>query len=314
MASSVGPLVIHSMNFQAASGWGLLFASPWLLGFLIFVLYPLVASLYYSFTDYNIIKSPQWVGLDNARALLTDSLFWTSMGNTLYLVVFGLPAGLAVSLLLAILLNQKVAAMPLFRTIFYLPSIMPAVASALLFLWVLNPQYGMINLALRSVGIAGPGWMTDPAWSKPALIILGLWTSGGTMLIYLAGLQGIPAHLYEAAMIDGANWWHKFWHVTIPMLSPTIFFNLIIGLIGTFQYFTEAYIMTTGNSGGSNDIPGGPLNSTMFYSIYLFQNGFAYFKMGYASAMAWILFLIVLAATLLIFKTSARWVYYEGAH
>jgi multiple sugar transport system permease protein len=143
---------------------------------------------------------------------------------------------------------------------------------------------------------------------------LGLWTSGGTMLIYLAGLQGIPVHLYEAAMIDGANWWHKFWHVTIPMLSPTIFFNLIIGLIGTFQYFTEAYIMTTGNSGGSNDIPGGPLNSTMFYSIYLFQNGFAYFKMGYASAMAWILFLIVLAATLLIFKTSARWVYYEGAH
>jgi multiple sugar transport system permease protein len=293
---------------------GLLFASPWLLGFLIFVLYPLLASLYYSFTDYNIIKPPQWVGLDNVRALLTDSLFWTSMGNTLYMVVFGLPAGLAVSLLLAILLNQKVAAMPLFRTIFYLPSIMPAVASALLFLWVLNPQYGMINLALRSVGIAGPGWMTDPAWSKPALIILGLWTSGGTMLIYLAGLQGIPVHLYEAAMIDGANWWHKFWHVTIPMLSPTIFFNLIIGLIGTVQYFTEAYIMTTGNSGGSNDIPGGPLNSTMFYSIYLFQNGFAYFKMGFASAMAWILFLIVLAATLLIFKTSARWVYYEGAH
>jgi multiple sugar transport system permease protein len=291
---------------------GLLFASPWLLGFLMFVLYPLLASLYYSFTDYSIIRPGHWTGLDNLRTLFSDPLYWTSIGNTLFMVVFALPAGLVVSLLLAVLLNQKVRAMPLFRTIFYLPSIMPAVASALLFLWVLNPQYGMINLALRGLGITGPAWMTDPDWSKPSLIILGLWTGGGTMLIYLAGLQGVPQHLYEAAMIDGANWWHKFWHVTIPMLSPTIFFNLIIGMIYTFQYFTEAYIMTTGNTGGSNDIPGSPLNSTLFYSINLFQNGFAYFKMGYASAMAWVLFLIVLGATLLIFRTSARWVYYEG--
>ena len=290
---------------------GLAFISPWIVGFLLFVLYPLVASFCYSFTRYNIIRSPQWIGLEGyAELFLDDPLFWISIKNTLYMLVFGLPLSLVVSLVLAVLLNQNIRFKAFFRTLFYLPTIIPAVASAMLWLWIFNPQYGLINSVLAMAGIRGPGWLVDARWSKPAFIIMGLWGVGGSMVIYLAGLQSIPEQLYEAAEIDGANWMQRFRTITIPMLTPTIFFNLIMGTISMLQYFTAPYIMSRGV--GTNVPPGSPLNSTLFYSLLLFQNAFAYFKMGYASAMAWILLVVILLATLLMFRTSARWVYYEG--
>lgn len=291
---------------------GLLFISPWIIGFLLFTAYPIVASLYYSFTRFNILRPPEWIGLAGYEELLFyDPLFWISIKNTLYMLVFSLPPSLLLALFLASLLNQNIRGKALFRTVFYLPSILPAVATAMLWMWIFNPQYGLINAVLKLLfGIDGPGWLVDPQWSKPAFIIMGLWGVGGSMVIFLAGLQSIPKQLYEAAEIDGANPWNQFWHVTFPMLSPTIFFNLVMGIIGLFQYFTAPYIMTRGV--GSNVPPGSPLNSTLFYALYLFQNAFAYFKMGYASAMAWILFLLIVVATLVVFKSSARWVYYEG--
>ena len=290
---------------------GLAFISPWIIGFLAFVLYPLLASFYYSFTRFNILQSPRWIGLDGyAELFFDDPLFWISIRNTLYMLVFGLPSSLVVSLLLAVLLNQNIRFKAFFRTLFYLPTIIPAVASAMLWLWIFNPQYGLVNSVLALVGIRGPGWLVDPKWAKPAFIIMDLWGVGGAMVIYLAGLQGIPEQLYEAADIDGANWMQKFWRITVPMLTPTILFNLILGAISRLQYFTAPYIMTRGV--GTNVPPGSPLNSTLFYSLLLFQNAFAYFKMGYASAMAWILFVLILVITLVLFRTSARWVYYEG--
>ncbi|NMB11993.1 MAG: sugar ABC transporter permease [Firmicutes bacterium] len=290
---------------------GLAFISPWIIGFLAFVLYPLLASFYYSFTRFNIIQAPRWIGLEGyAELFFDDPLFWISIKNTLYMLVFGLPSSLVVSLLLAVLLNQNIRFKAFFRTLFYLPTIIPAVASAMLWLWIFNPQYGLINSVLALIGIRGPGWLVDPKWSKPAFIIMDLWGVGGAMVIYLAGLQGIPEQLYEAADIDGASWMQKFWRITIPMLTPTILFNLILGAISKLQYFTAPYIMTRGV--GTNVPPGSPLNSTLFYSLLLFQNAFAYFKMGYASAMAWILFVLILVITLVLFRSSARWVYYEG--
>lgn len=282
---------------------GLLFAAPWLIGFCVFVAYPLLASLYYSFCNYDAIRPPQWVGLQNyQRLLFEDELFWTSLYNTLYMVVLGLPVSLVASLGIALLLNQKVRGIALYRTLFYLPSITPIVATSILWLWLLNPDIGLINIALGKIGISGPAWLTEPAWAKPALILMSLWGAGGGMVIYLAALQDVPEALYEAASLDGASALQKFRHVTLPMLSPVILFNLIIGLIGTFQYFTQAYVMTNG----------GPQDSTTFYALQLFNRAFLDFKMGYASAMAWILFLMTLLAALLVFRTSARWVYYAG--
>ncbi|HHY97717.1 MAG TPA: sugar ABC transporter permease [Firmicutes bacterium] len=291
---------------------GLLFISPWIIGFLIFTIYPIAASFYYSFTEFNILQPPDWVGLAGYKALVfEDPLFWISIKNTLFMLVFGLPPSLLLALFLAVLLNQNVKGKAFFRTVFYLPSILPAVATAMLWMWIFNPQYGLINVLLKILfGIEGPGWLVDARWSKPAFVVMGLWGVGGSMVIFLAGLQSIPQQLYEAAEIDGANAWNQFWNITFPMLSPTVFFNLIMGTIGMFQYFTAPYIMTRGV--GSNVPPGSPLNSTLFYALYLFQNAFAYFKMGYASAMAWILFLLIVLATIFIFRSSARWVYYEG--
>jgi multiple sugar transport system permease protein len=232
-----------------------------------------------------------------------DDLFWKSLGNTLYMVVFGLPLGLAASLGIALLLNQKLKGMALYRTLYYIPAITPVVASSILWLWLLNPDIGLVNVGLMRVGIGNPpAWLTDPVWAKPALILMGLWGAGGSMVIYLAGLQDVPESLYEAAALDGASKLHQLLHVTLPMLSPVILFNLIMGLIGAFQYFTQAYVMTNG----------GPEDATTFYALHLFNRAFMDFKMGYASAMAWILFLITLAAALLVFRTSARWVYYAG--
>lgn len=282
---------------------GLLFASPWIVGFVVFTAYAIAASLYYSCCRYDILTPPQWIGLKNySRLIFDDAVFAKSLWNTIYMVVFGLPVGLVASLVLSLLLNAKVKGIAIYRTIFYVPSLVPAVALATLWLWLLNTDIGLINVLLRKVGIAGPGWLTDPIWSKPALILMGLWGVGGSAIIYLAGLQGIPDHLYEAAELDGAGPLHKLRHVTLPMLSPVIFFNLVMGLIGSFQYFTQVYIMTNG----------GPQDSTLFYALYLFNRAFVDLKMGYASAMAWILFAITLVCTFVVFKSSARWVYYEG--
>ncbi|MCL6474617.1 MAG: sugar ABC transporter permease [Firmicutes bacterium] len=294
-------MVKRQHNLQ---GW--LFVSPWLAGFFVFTLYPILASLYYSFCDYRVLTPPKWVGLANYAALLTDrDYFLPSLWNTLFMLI-ELPLALIIGLTMALLLNHKIPGIGVFRTIYYLPSIMPVVAVAVLWLWVLNPQYGLLNAVLTSLlapfGLQPPGWLADPKWAKPAFIMMDLWAVGGSVVIYLASLQNVPAHLYEAAEIDGAGSWHKTIHVTLPMISPVIFYNLIMGVIWTFQYFTQTFIMTQG----------GPQNSTLFYALYLFYNAFRDFRMGYACAMAWILFILTLIATLIVFRTSARWVYYEG--
>jgi multiple sugar transport system permease protein len=282
---------------------GLAFASPWIFGFLVFTAYPIVASLYYSFTYFDTLSPPVWVGAQNyTRLLAEDPLFWQSLRNTLFMVVFGLPASLVAGLALALLLNQKLRGMAIYRTIFYIPSIVPTVASSVLWMWLLNPQIGLINKMLTAAGVQGPGWLTDPAWSKPALILMGIWGVGSAMIIYLAGLQDVSQELYEAAEIDGAGSAAKLFHVTLPMLSPVIFFNLVMGIIGTFQYFTQVFVMTHG----------GPEDSTLFYALHLFNKAFVDLQFGYASAMAWILFAITIAATALVFRSSARWVYYPG--
>ena len=284
---------------------GLLFASPWLLNLALFIAYPIAASLYYSFCSYDTLRPPRWVGLENYAVLLTeDPLFWKSLGNTLYMVAVGLPVGLVVSLGIALLMNQKLKGMAFYRTVYYLPSITPVVATSVLWLWLLNPEIGLVNTVLAKVGIQGPGWLQSPDWSKPALILMGLWGAGGGMVIYLAGLQDVPQQLYEAAELDGAGRLAQFRHVTLPMLSPVILFNLIMGLIGSFQYFTQVYVMTQGR--------GGPQDSTLVYALHLFNSAFLDFRMGYACAMAWILFLITLGGALVVFRSSARWVYYGG--
>jgi multiple sugar transport system permease protein len=285
---------------------GLLFALPYILGFLAFILYPLVASIYYSMCQYNVIKPPVWIGLENFRVLFTeDPLFWKSLYNTLFFTFFSVPLGLAFSIGLALLLNQKVRAMSVYRTLFFLPTIVPIVASAVLWLWVLNPESGLLNGMLRQfAGIDGPGWIADEQWAKPSLILMSLWSVGAAMVIFLAGLAEVPQSLYEVADIDGAGRWAKFRHVTLPMLTQTILFNLVMGLIGAFQYFTQVYVMTGGK--------GGPVDSTMFYALYLYRNSFHYLRMGYASAMAWLLFVVILSATVTVLVSSKRWVHYHG--
>ncbi len=281
---------------------GYLFALPWLLGFLIFTLGPLLASIYLSFTSYDVLNPPNFIGLGNYKTLFHDPLFWKSLYNTFYMVIIGVPVNIIVAFSIALLLNVEVKGIALYRAIYYLPSITPVVASSILWLWILNADFGILNSTLALFGIRGPNWLTDPGWAKLAIIMMGAWGAGGGMLIYLAGLKNIPEQLYEAAEIDGANLWYKFWNITIPMISPTLFFNLIMGIIGTFQIFTQAYIMTGG----------GPLDSTLFYVYYLFNNAFSYFKMGYACSMAWILFLVVLALTAIQLKLASYWVYYEA--
>jgi multiple sugar transport system permease protein len=280
----------------------LLFLSPWLIGLLIFTAYPIGASLYYSLTDYAVLRPPRWVGLANYAYLLReDEYFWRyAVANTLYMFL-ELPLSVGLGVGLAMLLNQKLRGMAVFRTVFYLPVLVPTVASALMWLWLLNPEHGLANQALQGMGLPRLGWLTEPKWSKPGFILMDLWGVGGGMVIYLAALQGVPEHLYEAALLDGASGWGRFRHVTLPMISPVIFFTVIMGVIGTFQYFTQTFIMTGG----------GPALSTLFYALYLFRNAFEYFRMGRACAMAWLLFLATLLATLLVFRSSARWVYYE---
>lgn len=280
-----------------------IFLAPWLIGFILWTGGPLVASIYFSFNQYDIVTPAVWVGLDNYHQLFTNPLFWQSLRVTSIYTFLGVPALMATSLLLAVLLNQQVPGLGVFRTIFYLPTVTTGVAVALLWVWLLQPDFGLINNLLWTFfKIKGPHWLYDEKWVLPALIIKSMWGVGGPMLIYLAALQGIPTHLYEAAEIDGANTWRRFWSITVPMISPVVLFNLVMAIIGSFQVFTDAYVMTKG----------GPNYASYFYVYYLYQNAFQFFHMGLASAQAWILFLIILVFTVIILRSSALWVYYEG--
>lgn len=297
---------------------GFLFISPWIVGFLVFAAGPVLASLALSFCKWDILTPVQFVGIKNYAKMASDPLIAKSLLNTMYYAAFAIPLGMCGALGTALLLNQKLKGMRLFRTLFYVPSVTSGVATFLLWTWIFNPELGLLNRVLRhrvwwldfSNGLhwklvplvsEPPKWLADPHWAMPALIIMSLWGVGSGMLIYLAGLQGIPEELYEASLLDGANNIQKFRYVTIPMLSPTIFFNLIMSIIGAFQVFGAAFIMTGG----------GPMNATLFYVLYLFQNAFMYFRMGYASAMAWLLFIIILTLTLIQFRLSRRWVHYQ---
>lgn len=279
-----------------------LFILPWLIGFILFGGGPIIASGVISFTNWSLLSSPQWIGLQNYVQLFQDPLFYTVLKNTLYFGVGSVLLSVVTSFALALLLNQKVKAIAFFRTIFYLPSVVSGIATALLWVNIFHPDFGLINYVLGLFGIQGPGWLTSDAWVIPALIIMSAWGAGSTMIIYLAGLQSIPGHLYEAASIDGAGSWSKFWHVTVPMMSPVIFFNLITGFISSLQAFVLILVMTNG----------GPDNSSMVYGLYIYREAFQYFDMGYASALAWGLFVLIMAITLIQFVLARRWVYYEG--
>ena len=284
---------------------GYLWISPWLIGFVLFTLGPMVASFLLGFTRYRIITSPKWAGLDNyITALTEDELFWPSLGRTFYYVLISVPLGLLGSLLLASLLNQRVRGETVFRTLFYLPSLTPTAAAAILWVWLLHSDVGLVNYLLSLIGIQGPRWLGSTQWAIPAIILIGLWTGigGGRMIIFLAGLQGVPKEFYEAADIDGASSWRKFRHITLPMISPTIFFNLVLGIIGALQVFTTAYITTKG----------GPGRASWFFALHVYTHAFEYFDMGYACTLAWLMFLIILAFTIIQIRLSDMWVYYAG--
>ena len=284
---------------------GLLFVLPWLLSLLIFTTYPVLATFYLSLTDYNVVQSPTWVGLHNYRTMLTaDPAFWTSVFNTAYYTLLAVPLGLVGSLGLALLLNLRVRGLGVYRTLIYLPVLAPPVASTIIFIGLFDPDGGPINAVLQQVGLPAPGWLNDPTWSKPALVILNLWGLGAGALIFLAGLQDIPQALLDAAAIDGAGPWQRFRYVTLPLLTPVLLFNLVIGIINAFHVFTPALII-----GGTT---GKPLESTLMLMVHIYRNAFRYFAMGYASALAVVLFLAVLAVTLAIFGSARAWVYYAG--
>lgn len=280
-----------------------LFIAPWAIGFLCFTVGPIIASFALSFMEYDMALPPKFIGLDNYKELFGDPLFYKSISNTLYIVLFAVPLGMVAAFAMALLLNQKVRGLAAYRTAYFIPSIVPAVASAALWLYVLQPQWGLLNGFLESIGIDGPGWLASEVWSKPSIIMLMVWGSGGTMVIYLAGLQDISKEFYEAAEIDGANSIRKFLHITLPLMTPTIFFTLVMGIISTFQVFSVIFVLTDGM--------GGPVNSTLVYLIYIYRNAFNFFRMGYSSAMAWVLFTIILILTIIQFRTARYWVFYE---
>jgi multiple sugar transport system permease protein len=283
---------------------GYLAILPWLVGFLAFTAVPVVASIGIAFTNWQILTPATWAGLANFTKLLSDQLFWQTLYNTVYISFISVPLQLLLALGTALAMNVRLRGIAVYRLIFYLPSQTPLVANALLWLWILNPDYGLANVLLGYLGIPSLQWLFDPVLAKPSIILISLWGIGNAMMIFLAGLQGIPETLYEAAEIDGAGVWERFRRITLPMLSPVLFFNLVIGVIGSFQaYFTLVYI-TTG---------GGPANATLIYILYLYQKAFEDFNMGYASALALILFGIVIALTRLQFWFAQRWVYYESA-
>ncbi len=283
-----------------------IFLAPWIVGLVVFVAGPMLASLYLSFTSYSIVKPPQLIGLANfVRAFTNDPLFWSSLGRTFTYAVVVVPVGVGGALLLALLLNQGLRATNLYRTIFFLPHLTPIVASIFIWTWLLNPQFGFVNeLLWRIARIQGPGWFGTPEWAIPALILVAVWgiIGGNMMMIFLAGLQGVPRELYEVASIDGANAWEKFRNITFPMISPTVFFNTVLAIIGALQTFTSAFVATQG----------GPAYATYFYALHIYNTAFSFTEMGYASALAWLFFVVLVTFTFIQFRASSRWVYYAG--
>ncbi|MDB5054563.1 MAG: transporter permease [Bacilli bacterium] len=278
------------------------FIFPWLIGAIIFTLYPILSSLYFSFTEYDITHPPKWIGVQNYTKMLHDELFWRGVKTTLIFTVFSVPLQLILSLVLALLVNQKIPFRRFFRTVLYFPSMISGVALSLVWLWVFNSKNGIFNYVLGLFGVSGPSWLQDEKWAITAIIIMTMWSAGAGMVVFLAGLQGVPPLMYEAARIDGVNRRQSYWNITIPMISPVILFQLIMGLIESFQVFTQAFVMTRG----------GPHYATQFYVYYLWQNGFKFFQMGYASAMAWVLLIVIMVLTYFVMKFSKKFVHYEG--
>lgn len=301
--SKQGRMRRFGLSEETRAAW--LMLSPWVIGFLIFTAFPVGASLYFSFTKYDVVSSPKWVGLDNYRRLFTrDDLFPVSIRNSLIYTAMYVPLHTALALFVALLLHHARYCRGIFRTLFYLPAMTPAVATAYLWITLLNPNDGLVNRALRAAHLPAPSWTTDPFWIKPTVVISQLWVMGGAMIILLAALKGVPDTLYEAAMLDGAGRMRRFFNVTLPMISGVLFFVGTVALINALQVFTEGYVMF--------DSDGGPSNASLFAVMYLFQRAFSYFQMGYAAAIAWVLFVIILAITAVQFKVSQRWVYYES--
>jgi multiple sugar transport system permease protein len=281
-----------------------LFISPWLIGFIVFTLFPVVASLALSFTKYNVSQPPVWIGLKNYRdALTVDPSFFLSLRVTWVYSLASIPLQLSLGLIIALLLNADIPLVSVWRTLYYLPSVLSGVAVAVLWTLIFHPSSGILNQILAKFGVTGPLWLYSKDWALPALIIMSLWGVGGSMIIYLSSLQGVPTTLYEAATIDGANGWKRFWNITLPMITPVVFFNLIMGIISSLQTFTNAFVMTEG----------GPENATLFFGLKLYYAAFRDIRMGYASMMAWVLFIIIMLLTLAVVKSSEAWVYYEGS-
>jgi multiple sugar transport system permease protein len=282
--------------------WAFILGAPAMLGFVLFTIGPMLASFAISLTNWEVGSAPSFIGVSNYSEMLTDDLFYTSLRATLYYAVLTVPLGLAVAFGVALLLNQPVRGRGLFRTVFYLPVLVPAVANAVLWLWIFNPDYGLLNGVLRMVGLPTPQWIYDADTAIPSLALMNVWGFGAAAIILLAGLQGVPRELYEAVECDGGGAWHRFRYVTVPFMTPVLFFNLVMGVIGTLQVFTEAYIMTQG----------GPDNATLFYVFYLYRTAFTESRLGYASALSWVLFLVVVLLTVLVFRSAKRWVFYLG--
>lgn len=291
-------------EFQREAFTGYLFISPWIIGFLVFMLGPLIALILMSFTRWDLLTPPRWVGLQNYQRLMRDPLFFQSLKVTLLYGAGRVPLGIITALSTAILLNQQVKFLGFWRVVYYMPVVLPPVAVSLMWMWIYNPRYGVINAFLYQVfGIQGPRWLEDPVLVLPSLMVMAVWVAAGrNMIIYLSGLQSISQELYDAAMVDGANAWSRFWKITLPLLTPIIFFNLVTGMIDTFKLFTQAYVMTEG----------GPRNASLFFNFYLYQKAFQQYQIGYAAAMAWVVFVLIVLLTLLIFRSSKAWVYYEA--
>jgi multiple sugar transport system permease protein len=306
------PIGLKNSDHQPARpGWrrwlsknrdGWLFASPWIIGFFLFTLGPMLASLALSFSEWDLITPIKFVGLANFQTMLKDPLVAQSLKVTIVYALASVPLHIVFGMLIALLLNTDIIGLRFYRTAFYLPSVLSGVAVALLWRWLFSPEFGLINTMLSSIGVSGPSWLGDPKWALPSLILMSVWAVGAGAIIYLAGLQGIPTELYEAAEVDGARYWQRLFRITIPLMTPVLFFQLVMGIITALQTFTQAFIMTNG----------GPNNATLFAILYLYQNAFMYQRMGYASAFAWVLFLLILILTVLVFRSSTSWVYYEG--
>ncbi len=282
---------------------GLVCLLPWIIGFLAFTAGPLIYSGYLSFTDYPILQEPTWVGLKNFQSMFSDDLFWKSLRVTALYTLIAVPGGVIIGYSIALLLNQQIFGLSFWRTAYYVPAVVPAVATAYLWAWMFNPDFGIINGLLLRLGVEPPKWFGSEEWVLPAFIIMSLWGAGGGLVLYLAALQGVPTSLYDAAKVDGANAWHRLRHVTLPITSPVILFTFLTGLIGSFQVFTAGFLITNG----------GPNNASLFYVLYLYRVGWRYFKMGYASALGWVLFAIIMVLTLITLRASGRLVYYESS-